>query len=630
MNVQVVIQADDGAERKEVCPADGPISVGRHPQCVLCLDSDLVSRQHAVIEAGPSMIRVEDVSTNGTLAGDRLLRRQGIEVPYGTPIVVGNFTMYFFPLGASASAIPPPVPQNGPPHATPNGPPHATQNGHAAQARDVRQTTRGPQAGPGPMAHPPAVIVQPEVMQQPPKANGAAPRTLNRSSIRDKLAPTNALPAMTPMELSASIEARRKDVNLRRKIHRMLLEHLDLATIDTTKLDDPSMRPKVLTALRRIVEQVSAEIPPELHHDALIGELADEALGLGPLERFLADPSITEVMVVDPNTIYVERGGKIILSEARFTDDERVRGVIERIVTPLGRRIDESSPIVDARLKDGSRVNAVIRPIALRGSAITIRKFSRNPLTLENLMNFGALTEQMALFLTRSVVAKKNIIISGGTGSGKTTLLNVLSGSIPSDERIVTIEDAAELQLKQPHVVSLETRPANLEGKGEYTIRDLVRNALRMRPDRIVVGECRGGEALDMLQAMNTGHDGSLTTTHANSPLEAIARIETLCLMSGVELPVRAIREQIAGSIHLVVQQARLADGTRKVTAVSEVAGINEETHEIEMRPIFEFVRTGTGVGGKVVGDFRATGYLPTFLDEFLVMGLVQRGEAYL
>jgi pilus assembly protein CpaF len=624
MNVQVVIQADDGAERKEVCPADGPISVGRHPQCVLCLDSDLVSRQHAVIEAGPSMIRVEDVSTNGTLAGDRLLRRQGIEVPYGTPIVVGNFTMYFFPLedrGAGAPAVPPPVPHNAPQ----NGPPHAQ---HQQEPPNPSQNARQPR---GPSAYPPAVIVQPEVLQPPPKANGASQRSTTRGPIRqDKLAPTAASPAMSPMELSAAIEARRKDVNLRRKIHRMLLEHLDLATIDATKLDDPSMRPKVLTALRRIVEQVAPEIPPELHHDVLIGELADEALGLGPLERFLADPSISEVMVVDPNTIYVERAGKIILSEARFTDDERVRGVIERIVTPLGRRIDESSPIVDARLKDGSRVNAVIRPIALRGSCITIRKFARKPLTLENLMTFGALTEQMAMFLTRSVMAKKNIIISGGTGSGKTTLLNVLSGSIPSDERIVTIEDAAELQLKQPHVVSLETRPANLEGKGEYTIRDLVRNALRMRPDRIVVGECRGGEALDMLQAMNTGHDGSLTTTHANSPLEAIARIETLCLMSGIELPVRAIREQIAGSIHIVVQQARLADGTRKVTAISEVAGINEETHEIEMRPIFEFVRTGTGTAGKVVGDFRATGYLPTFLDEFLVMGLVQRGEAYL
>lgn len=616
MQVQVVIQsADDGAERNELCPADGPISVGRHPQCTLCLDSDLVSRQHAVIEAGPSSIRVEDVSTNGTLAGEHLLRRQAIEVAYGTPVVVGNFTIYFFPLDQRArGAGPPPLPLP-----SPAPPPVRSGHAHAAHAPAAHAA----------VAHQPAVIVQPEAMQPRRTANGALAKTgMGRPA--DKLLPTTAAPAMSPQALSAAIEARRKDVSLRRKVHRMLLEHLDLATLDATKLDDPSMRPKVLTALRRIIEQVSHEIPPELSRDVLIGELADEALGLGPLERFLADPSINEVMVVDPNTIYIERGGKIFLSEAHFTDDERVRGVIERIVTPLGRRIDESSPIVDARLKDGSRVNAVIRPIALRGSCITIRKFARNPLTLENLMNFGAMTQQMATFLTRSVLAKKNIIISGGTGSGKTTLLNVLSGAIPSDERIVTIEDAAELQLKQPHVVSLETRPANLEGKGEYTIRDLVRNALRMRPDRIVVGECRGGEALDMLQAMNTGHDGSLTTTHSNSPVEAISRIETLCLMSGIELPARAIREQIANSIHVIVQQTRLSDGSRKITEIAEVTGINEETHEIEMRPIFEFCRSGTGPGGKVIGDFRATGYLPTFLDQFLVMGLVQRGEAYL
>ena len=319
-----------------------------------------------------------------------------------------------------------------------------------------------------------------------------------------------------------------------------------------------------------------------------------------------------------------------MLSETRFTDDERVRAVIERIVTPLGRRIDESSPLVDARLKDGSRVNAVIKPIALRGSCITIRKFAKVPLTLEKLISYGSLTERMGRFLTRCVHAKKNIVISGGTGSGKTTLLNVLSGAIPPDERIVTIEDAAELQLKQPHVVSMETRPANLEGRGEYTIRDLVKNALRMRPDRIVVGECRGGEALDMLQAMNTGHDGSLTTTHANSPEEAISRLETLVLMAGLELPMRAIREQIASSVQIIVQQSRLSDGSRRVTAISEIIGIDRSTTEIELRPIFQYVRTGTSAKGKVEGEFRATGYLPSFLPMFIVMGLVKKGEPYL
>jgi len=378
------------------------------------------------------------------------------------------------------------------------------------------------------------------------------------------------------------------------------------------------------------VAGLESRIPRDISPDTLIGELADEALGLGPLERFLADPTISEIMVVDPNTIYIEQHGKITLSHARFRDNDHLLQIIDRIVSKIGRRVDETSPLVDARLPDGSRVNAVIRPIALRGSCITIRKFAKIPLTLEKIVSFGTMTERMGRFLTRCVHAKKNIVISGGTGSGKTTLLNVLSGAIPEEERIVTIEDAAELQLKQPHVVSMETRPPNLEGRGEYTIRDLVKNALRMRPDRIVVGECRGGEALDMLQAMNTGHDGSLTTTHANSPMEAVSRLETLVLMAGLELPMRAIREQIASSVHLIVQQSRLSDGSRKVTAISEIIGIDRESNEIEMRPIFEFIRTGTGDKGKVEGEFRATGYLPSFLTTFIVMGLVKRGEPYL
>jgi pilus assembly protein CpaF len=430
-------------------------------------------------------------------------------------------------------------------------------------------------------------------------------------------------------EVELAAEAQRHDaVILRRRVHKLLLEHLDLATVEPSKLDDPALRPKVLSALRRIVSSLEDQIPPEVNRDALVGEMVDEALGLGPLENLLSDPTVTEIMVVDPNTIYIEQKGKLRLAEARFTDDERVRAIIERIVTPLGRRIDESSPIVDARLRDGSRVNAVIRPLALRGSAITIRKFSKSPLTLEKLISYGAMTPAMGQFLTRSVIAKKNVVIAGGTGSGKTTLLNVLSAAIPADERIVTIEDAAELQLGQPHVVSLETRPANMEGKGEYTIRDLVKNALRMRPDRIVVGECRGGEALDMLQAMNTGHDGSLTTTHANSPREAISRLETLVLMSGLELPVRAIREQIAGAVHVLVQQSRLSDGSRKVTAITEVTGISDDG-EVEIVPIFQFVRTGTTEAGKVIGEFQATGFLPTYLNMFRVMGLVKPGESF-
>jgi pilus assembly protein CpaF len=668
MHVQVVIQSEDGRERTETFPVGRAISIGRHPTCVLRLDSDLVSRQHAVVEPREGSIIVEDVSTNGTIAGDMLLKRNIVEVPYGTPIVVGDFTVFFFPADAQEMQPTQGGAQTGghgvqgmqhtgghPTAMNPTHPPgmHAQTHG-ATQApptfnpQDPTGALRHAQqhlgSYMGPTGQHPVVNgmngmngMQPNMNAtgQVPVMGGpngmTAPNGVHHAGhLAHQIPPNAPVAAAQQMPVRHMDDARKKDVELRRDIHKALLEHLDLATIDAKKLDDPSMRPKVLNALRRIVGQMDARVPKEMDRDTLIGELSDEALGLGPLERFLSDPTVSEIMVVDPNTIYVEHNGKIRLSEARFTDDERVRAVIERIVTPLGRRIDESSPLVDARLKDGSRVNAVIKPIALRGSCITIRKFAKVPLTLEKLIGYGTCTEQMALFLTRSVIAKKNIVISGGTGSGKTTLLNVLSGVIPEDERIVTIEDAAELQLKQPHVVALETRPANLEGRGEYTIRDLVKNALRMRPDRIVVGECRGGEALDMLQAMNTGHDGSLTTTHANSPKEAIARLETLVLMAGVDLPVRAIREQIAGSVHVIVQQSRLSDGSRKITAISEVVGLERDTGEIETLPIFEFVRTGTGAKGKVIGDFRATGYLPSYLNDFIVMGLVKRGEKYL
>jgi pilus assembly protein CpaF len=630
MHLQVVVQSDDGMQRTELYPANGPLTIGRHPQCSLRLDSDLVSRQHAVIQAGHGTLRVEDVSTNGTIAGDLLLRRDSVEVPYGTPIVVGDFTVFVYPAdqqnaGALAAQHPriKPLPPGGGQHPVNDTRQRLPGSGghQGATVPPGPQHHNGPNGANGMMARPGT---------GPHGSTGPIPVVTGMNPI---IAHVGAQPGSGGVHLPVmrNDDAKLKaEVELRREIHKLLLEHLDLATIDAKKLDDPSMRPKVLNALRRIVASLEAKIPRDIQPDTLIGELADEALGLGPLERFLADPTITEIMVVDPNTIYIEQAGKIMLSHARFTDDERVRAVIERIVTPLGRRIDESSPLVDARLKDGSRVNAVIRPIALRGSCITIRKFAKIPLTLDKIVSFGTMTERMGLFLTRCVHAKKNIVISGGTGSGKTTLLNVLSGAIPPEERIVTIEDAAELQLKQPHVVSMETRPPNLEGRGEYTIRDLVKNALRMRPDRIVVGECRGGEALDMLQAMNTGHDGSLTTTHANSPMEAVSRLETLVLMAGLELPMRAIREQIASSVHLIVQQSRLSDGTRKVTAISEIVGIDRESNEIEMRPIFEFIRTGTGAKGKVEGEFRATGYLPSFLPTFIVMGLVQRGEPYL
>jgi len=331
-------------------------------------------------------------------------------------------------------------------------------------------------------------------------------------------------------------------------------------------------------------------------------------------------------MVISPTQVYVEQSGKLTLTPAYFTSAEALLAVIERIVTPIGRRIDESSPLVDARLKDGSRVNAVIPPLALKGPCLTIRKFAKSPLQASDMVRFGSFTEHMCRFLERCVRFRCNVVISGGTGSGKTTLLNLLSGFIPSDERIVTVEDAAELQLKQDHVVSLETRPPNLEGRGEITIRDLVKNTLRMRPDRIVVGECRSGEALDMLQAMNTGHDGSLTTLHANTPKDAISRIETLVLQAGQDLPVRAIREQIAGAVHLIVQQNRFHDGSRKVTHISEVTGINDEGRVLT-EDIFRYQAETIDDQGKVVGNFLHTGYIPSFVYGWVEAGLVAEND---
>ena len=348
--------------------------------------------------------------------------------------------------------------------------------------------------------------------------------------------------------------------------------------------------------------------------------IQNEITGLGPLEELINDSTVSEIMVNGPNQIYVERKGKLVLSDVKFQDEEHVRRIIDRIVTPLGRRIDDSNPMVDARLKDGSRVNAIIPPLALCGSTITIRKFSDIPLTIENLMKFGSLSPEMAGFLEAGVRGKLNILVSGGTGSGKTTLLNVLSAFIPHDERIVTIEDAAELKLMQDHVVSLESRPANLEGTGAITIRDLVKNALRMRPDRIVVGEVRGGETLDMLQAMNTGHDGSLTTAHANSARDALARIETMVMMAGMDLPVTAIRQQCAGALDLVVQQARLRDGSRKITSICEITGMEGDI--ITTQEIFKYVVDGMDKNNKFVGHFESTGVVPKCCEKVKTNGV--------
>jgi pilus assembly protein CpaF len=398
-----------------------------------------------------------------------------------------------------------------------------------------------------------------------------------------------------------------------------------LVTRASAGFEDPAALKNNETTRRevetRLVESLAtARLPlSENLKQELVRGILDDLFGFGPIQGLLDDHTITEVMVNGPRQVYIERGGKLTLTQVRFDDDDHVRRVIDRIILPLGRRVDYDTPLVDARLPDGSRVNAVIPPVAIDGPSITIRKFSTKRLTVDDLIHFGSLTPNIAEFLKACVVSRLNVVVSGGTGSGKTTLLNVLSGFIPSDERIVTIEDAAELQLSQEHVVRLEAKKANLDGKGEVTIRDLVRNSLRMRPERIIVGECRGGEALDMLQAMNTGHDGSLTTLHANAPRDAISRMETMSLMAGLDFPLKVIREQIASAVELIVQQTRLRDGSRRITQVTEVAGMEGDT--VVLQDVFKFTEEGVDADGKVVGTMRATGLRPIFTPKLEAAG---------
>jgi pilus assembly protein CpaF len=372
--------------------------------------------------------------------------------------------------------------------------------------------------------------------------------------------------------------------------------------------------------IRRILGDRAATIPRGIPADVLEVELLNEAVALGPLEQLLVNEDVTEIMVNGASNVFVEQSGNLFRTDLTFADDAQVLKVMERIVAPIGRRIDESQPLVDARLPDGSRVNCIIPPLAIDGPTLTIRKFSKKPVTVDHLVGWGSTTHDILQFLRAAVIVRKNILVSGGTGSGKTTLLNVLSSFIPNNERIVTIEDAAELRLGQDHIVRLEARPPNIEGKGEIAIRELVRNSLRMRPDRIVVGECRSGEALDMLQAMNTGHDGSLTTVHANSPRDALSRLETLVLMAGFDLPLRAIREQVAAAISLIVQVSRMSDGTRKMLKVSEVTGMEGDI--ITTQDIFEYVVEGTDGEGAVQGYHDACGMVPTFAQAIALAGL--------
>jgi pilus assembly protein CpaF len=421
-------------------------------------------------------------------------------------------------------------------------------------------------------------------------------------------------------ERLAKTERNDRIVDVQARIQVALVEGLGPKLYDAT-LSDAQLQTLVQRRLRELLEEEQVSLTSQ-EKAFVIQQIGDSVLGLGPLEPYIRDPGVTEIMVNNASTIYVERGGKLYWTGAKFLNEEQLRRTIDKIVARIGRRVDEASPYVDARLPDGSRVNAIIPPLALDGPALTIRKFSADPFGAEDLVSFGTLSGATVEFLRACVMGRINILVSGGTGAGKTTTLNVLSSFLPEDERIITIEDAAELKLQQPHVVRLESRPQNIEGKGEVTIRHLVRNALRMRPDRIVVGEVRGEEALDMLQAMNTGHDGSISTIHANAPRDVLSRLETMTLMAGMELGVRAIREQISSAINMIVHQSRLKDGTRRVTHVTEVVGMEGEVVTLQDLFLFDF-RAGVDEHGKALGDLRPTGLRPHFLEKLQDRGIL-------
>ena len=427
------------------------------------------------------------------------------------------------------------------------------------------------------------------------------------------------------VQIFATISAETVDNDyqtIKQSVHKIIVEQMtptEQMVLSAVQQDAAEVEQVIGNYVDKVLEDNPFAVPVS-ERGRIVSDLRDEMLGLGPIESLLKDPSITEIMVNGPKKVFIERMGKLQLSGVQFHDDAHVMNIIERILSPIGRHIDESTPLVDARLKDGSRVNIIIPPLALCGPCITIRKFAQKALSVENLISFGTLDRKMADFIKACIQARINILVSGGTGSGKTTTLNVLSSFIPENERIVTIEDAAELKLQQTHVVTLESRPANIEGSGQITIRDLVKNALRMRPDRIIVGEVRSGEALDMLQAMNTGHDGSLTTAHANTPRDALSRLETMVLMAGFEMPVRAIREQISSAIELILQQSRLKDGSRKITYITEVQHMEGDV--ITTQDLFRFEQTGMDADGKLTGHFVSTGMQPGFMEKFQTNGV--------
>lgn len=490
--------------------------------------------------------------------------------------------------------------------------PVETGIGSVIKIGDVEVVVKGPETSSQISPPPPPPPPPPRTPPPPTPDEREFTSRVKLAMEKAKAVGANEIPVLVVSGINQ--EARPLVQEIKKRAHIELLKRLNLKRMALSGVSEADLGEKAKATIHEILSELSIPLPPGVTLEKVEKELVNEAIGLGPLEELLAITEITEVMVNGPDHVYVEHKGVLFRTDMAFADNHQVVAAIERIVSPLGRRIDESSPMVDARLKDGSRVNAIIPPLSLVGPTITIRKFSKTPLQVKDLVSYGSISHDIAKFLDVCVKIRKNIIISGGTGSGKTTLLNILSSFLPNRERIVTIEDAAELQLRQEHVVRLESRPPNIEGKGEIAIRDLVKNSLRMRPDRIVIGECRGGEALDMLQAMNTGHDGSLTTIHANAPRDALSRLETLVLMAGFDLPLRAIREQIASAITIIVQINREKDGTRKVTCVSEITKMEGEI--ITMQDIFVYKQDGWNPEGKMTGRHVPTGNIPTFMDE--------------
>ncbi|MBS1369342.1 MAG: Flp pilus assembly complex ATPase component TadA [Lentisphaeria bacterium] len=542
----------------------GAYLVGTGKECHIRLQRPEISTRHAQLIVRDNRLLVMDLgSRNGTEMedGSTLFPNQPYEIPFGTKIRIGKAVLR------------------------------------------VRQQPeeKAPAAAERPLAAAAAKPALPAAPAVPPKQalNVLTPRKQEIPVLRISGVPENLRPIVQEIKKHA---------------HRELLKRLNLKKLAVSGVSSEDLSKQARTMIREILSQLTIQLPPGIDIAVVEKELYQEAVGLGPLESLIERDDLTEIMVNGPDQVFVEKGGVLYRTDTAFAGNGQVLSAIERIVSPLGRRIDESSPMVDARLSDGSRVNAIIPPLSLVGPTVTIRKFSRKPLQAEDLVRFGSVSVDIIKFLSICVAVRKNILISGGTGSGKTTLLNVLSSFLPNSERIVTIEDAAELQLHQEHLVRLESRPPNVEGKGAVTIRDLVRNALRMRPDRIVVGECRGGEALDMLQAMNTGHDGSLTTIHANSARDALARLETLVLMAGFDLPLRAIREQVASAIQIVVQISRERDGSRKLISVSEITKMEGDI--ITMQDLFVFRQTGWDTENRITGVFEPTGNLPTFMEE--------------